>query len=148
MVAQVNPINETHAQLSNAIVSAIMTGPAGVLLLRRSVTGEWTLPGGKAEGGESPETAMEREILEETGIALSAQEKQRWRQLPIVHLANGSTLVYFVIRINKSPLVSLRLVEHDSYLWVTRPSDLPEWIHPGMVRQLLFLLPWCEEGNW
>ncbi len=41
---------------------------------------KWEFPGGKAEFGELPERAIEREILEETGITVKAK-----RLLPIVY---------------------------------------------------------------
>lgn len=39
-----------------------------VLLTRRSDNGQWCLPGGGMESGESVAEACEREILEETGL--------------------------------------------------------------------------------
>jgi ADP-ribose pyrophosphatase len=51
-------------------------GPnAQVLLVRRNkppALGEWAVPGGSVELGESLEQAVEREILEETGVAIRA----------------------------------------------------------------------------
>jgi 8-oxo-dGTP pyrophosphatase MutT (NUDIX family) len=41
------------------------------LLVRRN-NGEWSLPGGRLEEGETPEQAMAREVLEETGIQCKA----------------------------------------------------------------------------
>lgn len=52
-------------------VGVIIEGADGVLLGQRGVdvaTGAWDLPGGFIEGGESAEKAVEREILEETGL--------------------------------------------------------------------------------
>lgn len=41
---------------------------SAILLLRRTDTGEWSLPGGGLEPGESVSEACAREFLEETGL--------------------------------------------------------------------------------
>lgn len=50
---------------------------AGKLLLVKRKhepgTGQWALPGGFVEYGETPELAVEREVFEETGIAVTAR---------------------------------------------------------------------------
>jgi 8-oxo-dGTP diphosphatase len=55
-------------------VGAVVLDPAGrVLLARRAhepLLGEWSLPGGAVEIGESLEAAVARELLEETGLAV------------------------------------------------------------------------------
>ena len=51
-----------------------------VLLIRRAfapLAGVWTLPGGRAEPGESAETCARREIEEELGLALGAPGLRR-----------------------------------------------------------------------
>jgi 8-oxo-dGTP diphosphatase len=53
-------------------VGAVVIDRAGrVLLVRRArppAMGAWTLPGGHVEPGESPESAIVREVREETGL--------------------------------------------------------------------------------
>jgi ADP-ribose pyrophosphatase YjhB (NUDIX family) len=49
-----------------------MTAPGVVLVKRRfePLAGEWSLPGGKVESGETLEAATAREIAEETGLVV------------------------------------------------------------------------------
>jgi 8-oxo-dGTP diphosphatase len=57
-------------------VGAVVHDVAGRLLLvrrgRDPHRGRWSLPGGRVEAGESPEQAVEREVLEETGLSVRA----------------------------------------------------------------------------
>lgn len=56
-----------------AAADAAIFGPHGrILLVRRSDTGEWCMPGGAAEVGESPSAAAVREAYEETGLRVRA----------------------------------------------------------------------------
>jgi 8-oxo-dGTP diphosphatase len=59
-----------------ACVGAVVHDAAGRLLLvrrgRDPHRGRWSLPGGRVEAGESPEQAIEREVLEETGLVVHA----------------------------------------------------------------------------
>lgn len=51
---------------------AIFDDAERVLLMRERTDGRWSLPGGWADPGDSPSSAVTREILEETGYHSSA----------------------------------------------------------------------------
>jgi 8-oxo-dGTP diphosphatase len=57
-------------------VGAVIKDGAGRLLLIRRVhepgRGLWSIPGGRIEPGESDEAALVREVLEETGLIVTA----------------------------------------------------------------------------
>jgi 8-oxo-dGTP pyrophosphatase MutT (NUDIX family) len=48
--------------------AAIFDEQRRILLTRRADNGQWCMPGGAAESGESVAEACEREVLEETGL--------------------------------------------------------------------------------
>lgn len=52
-----------------------------ILLVKHSYRGNgtWSLPGGYAKGGEHPTEALEREVKEETGYEVSADERLKIR---------------------------------------------------------------------
>jgi len=59
-----------------AVLFRERSGGRELLLTRISARGHhagaWTLPGGGVEHGEAPRTAVEREVVEETGLAIRA----------------------------------------------------------------------------
>ena len=64
-----------HRPLLVIGVRVMVEDSAGrVLILRRSDTGDWGLPAGAMELGDSLEAAMRREVLEETNLRLGAIE--------------------------------------------------------------------------
>ena len=56
--------------------AVVVDAEGRVLLVRRArppSAGTWTLPGGRVEAGETPEAAVVREVLEETGLAVRVE---------------------------------------------------------------------------
>jgi ADP-ribose pyrophosphatase YjhB (NUDIX family) len=82
-------IAATHTHMSFAFIKGLFEGEHGhatpkvdvrgvmfrgdkILLVREASDGGWTLPGGWADIGDSPKTAVEKEILEESGFEATA----------------------------------------------------------------------------
>ncbi len=54
------------------IAALARTADGGIVLIRRSDSGAWALPGGTLEWGETLRVAIERELLEEAGTRLTS----------------------------------------------------------------------------
>jgi ADP-ribose pyrophosphatase YjhB (NUDIX family) len=78
-----------------ACVGAVVHDAHGrLLVIRRGhepSRGLWSVPGGRVEPGESPAAAVEREVREETGLAVRAGEPVGRLQIP------GAGVVYDVV---------------------------------------------------
>jgi 8-oxo-dGTP diphosphatase len=65
-------------KIIHVVAAALVDGDGRVLLAQRpagkSLAGLWEFPGGKLEPGESPETALARELDEELGISAGPLE--------------------------------------------------------------------------
>jgi 8-oxo-dGTP pyrophosphatase MutT (NUDIX family) len=106
-----------------------------VLLLRRSSTeenfaGHWSLPGGKADDGETADQAARREAVEEIGDHPDGKrELLDERTTP-----TGMTFHTFRQRV-ASKFVPKLNAEHSGYAWASRDL-LPEPLHPA-VKEIL-----------
>ncbi len=67
-----------------------------VLRGREPSKNQWAIPGGKVAPGESMQAAVEREILEETGIVIRAG-KLAWHVEFIQHDENGALRYHYVV---------------------------------------------------
>ena len=108
-------------------VGAIIVREGAVLLVRRgrgAEVGKWSIPGGRVEFGESLADAVAREVLEETGLQVTAGELAWWVERigdePFVHhyvifdffaietdsliAASAPTAVHSVQRRSRDPL--------------------------------------------
>jgi len=72
-----NNSGRQYPQLPQVAVGAIVIKDNRVLLVKRGKApsnGQWAIPGGRVELGETLQEAAERELLEETNIEISAGE--------------------------------------------------------------------------
>jgi 8-oxo-dGTP diphosphatase len=124
-------------------VKALVADDQGrILAIRRSAassqfTGNWDLPGGKVDPGESFDVALAREVAEETGlsIVLTGVAGATEYDCPNVRLA-----VLFMEATVQSGEVQLSS-EHDDHAWVEQ-SKLPEMGFAGQLRE--FVCNYCR----
>jgi 8-oxo-dGTP pyrophosphatase MutT (NUDIX family) len=88
---------DRHADPTHLTGSALVVGPAGVVLHLHKRLGMWLQPGGHLEAGEAPWEAARREAEEETGLRFA-----RWAvPPPLAHLdvhAGGGGHVHLDLR--------------------------------------------------
>lgn len=87
----------------------------------------WGIPGGKIEKGELLIEGVIREVFEETGIILSAQQLLEVGQVNIDYAEKIYIFHMFAVRITKKPKIQLNATEHEEFKWVTfeEASQLP-----------------------
>lgn len=89
-------INETA--VAGTVVRILVYRKNKLLLVQSSRTalkGEWELPGGKSENGETPEKTAKRELREETSLKLNSFSKEAELIRPIT---NGSPYLYVIFK--------------------------------------------------
>lgn len=114
---------------------AYFTEDGKLLLMRRAQTagdhaGEWALPAGGVEPGETPEQAAAREFYEETGFELG---DSLGGSVSFIDEDTGMRFTAFqVVGEEFEPTLD---VEHSEFVWAT-PDALPQSLHPGVVKVL------------
>jgi 8-oxo-dGTP diphosphatase len=104
----------------------VADGAGRYLVLRRSGAsknnaGLWDLPGGKTDPGETFDTALIREIKEETGLAVTLIRVLGADQSDIA----DRTVVYLFMEVRAESTEVRISDEHDEFAWLT-PTKLAE----------------------
>nr|MBI5456093.1 NUDIX domain-containing protein [Candidatus Levybacteria bacterium] len=112
---------------SNATVSGCFIESKGEFLLlkrqpEKSHPNKWALPGGKADGNETPQEAIVRESIEETEIDLSDRVKF-FKTMYERYLEADFVYHIFHALLDKKPEVVLS-PEHTDYKWVSPSKAL------------------------
>ena len=106
------------------VVGAAIVRDGKLLAARRTgppeAAGRWELPGGKVHAGESPDSALVREIAEEIGC-----------QVDVEHWLDGDTHVLRAALCRLGAGEPQALVDHDELRWLG-PEQLGEveWLEP------------------
>jgi 8-oxo-dGTP diphosphatase len=114
-----------------ALVVDSLSHPTRVLAARRTrparLAGRWEFPGGKVELGESPEEALQRELLEELGLsAVVARElKSPLGEYWPISSRYGLRLFFCTV--------------HDESTHLDGSHDEVSWVGPGEIESLDWL---------
>jgi 8-oxo-dGTP diphosphatase len=109
------------------VVGAVIANDGHVLLLRRPQTdfmgGIYELPSGKVEPGESLDTALRREVQEETGLDVTTINS--YLGSFDYTSASGKKSRQFNFTTSIAVAEPVRLQEHDARLWAPLGPDAP-----------------------
>lgn len=92
---------QRRSEWPRAAASAAIFRGGAVLLVERgkgAARGTWSLPGGHIEPGERAAEAARREVLEETGLAVSVEGLVDVRDV-IYHDADGELSVHYLLAV-------------------------------------------------
>lgn len=119
-----------------AVAKAFIISNNKILLLQRSYDdtsrpGEYDLPGGGVESGESLEEGLIREIIEETGLVIKAHKLVKIVVPGLVSNVRGTSKHVFFAPLfsDDVPVVTLSQ-EHIAYQWLTIDEIQHLFEHP------------------
>ena len=128
-------------------VAAIVQDSAGRILIgeRQDTPGGWQFPQGGVEPGESPEAALERELIEELALDASRytirQSRGPYRYLfppgRTKHGFNGQEQQYFLLALRESSTVhfATKVPEFAAIRWIEPGEFDLKWL-PEMKREV------------
>ncbi len=109
------------------LVAVVVDEKGRVLLNRRADTGAWSPVSGILEPHEQPETAIAREVLEETGLRVHVEKLVDASTSPLVEYPNGDRAQYLTVAYRCRVAGGTLEVGDDESLEVRffAPHDLP-----------------------
>ena len=110
--------------MHHACTAGILINDLKILLTKRSANqtfypNVWDLPGGHLEAGESPETALVRELKEELGIVATAYESLGTFDELSPEGNESYTYYVYLVTAWRGTTANLQREEHSEIRWVT-----------------------------
>jgi len=121
-------------QASSIVPSAnviVVNDPGEILMIRRTDNGNWAVPGGGMDPGESITDAAVRETREETGITCTITGLVGIYTNPrhvILYTSNGEARQEFSIVFTARPA--------GGQLQPSSETSEPQWVHPAAIQAL------------
>ena len=124
-------------------VGAVVRQSDGVLLVRQSpghsLEGQWTIPWGQLDSGESPTVAVLRETREEAGVIVEVEGLLGVQELPVPWLGMLG-LVFLCTHVDGVPAPDGRETDAAQYFGVDQLAEIADALEPlsaWMVRRVL-----------
>src|SRR3954471_21119558 len=145
-MARIEYFHDLSAPAPNSLAptafAAVRDVEGRILLVRRGDTGNWELPGGRVELGESATVAAEREVAEESGVTVTITQLVGVNTGPghiMVYPATGEVRQQFAVCFHALPVDGQPEPDHDETCeaaWIEpeRIGQLP--IHPSMRKRI------------
>lgn len=139
-------MNNNDSVIQSTAARAIIVNDEGKILIVREAgeyldgdnSGQYDLPGGRVDAGESLIDALKREVAEETGLEVEVDENpisvQEWH--PVINGKENHIVGTFFVCRPLSTAVNLSS-DHNSY----------EWIDPDMSSDYDFMPPQLRAIN-
>jgi ADP-ribose pyrophosphatase YjhB (NUDIX family) len=137
-----------HYQNPKVVVAVYVCVADRILWMRRGIEparGLWAMPGGFMENKETPEAATSRELLEETGLHVSADDMSLVSVSTILHMAQ--THLVFRCHLAEAPRLQAT-AEATEFGWFTE-ENMP-WqslAFPRIEPQIRQVYGWLRSGN-
>ncbi len=121
-----------------------------ILILKRSphkLQGDtWGIPGGKLDEGETPRTAVIREVFEEVGIRINEDKLEEIDEMYIRGPQMDYIFYRFRVRFVTLPVIDLSLDEHVEAAWLTIEEAIKLPLIYGGVEALLSYQKFTMKG--
>ena len=126
-------MSENHSGETVVCVGALVMKGAEILLVRQapghSLAGQWTIPWGRLEQGESPSTAAVRETLEEAGVVVRVAGLLGVQELPRPW-AGWLALIYLCRYESGQPKADDRETDAAAFMSLATLDSLREPVEP------------------